>query len=279
MSTHPTTWTNALRPETRVKERRSNLPPALQWRFDGTPPPSRARPVNNDSRRSHLHSGTSHTPDMLFTQPINNGWVSKFSPINSSSQNEPFLYLLLLLKPSATQLLRLFDLPGLLNSLLLASSASGSIRQPVSASGRRRTSRKTQTSPCAGQRHQTSRSAGETSHDTARELEPSHALEEDDGNGESNANTGVALVWRGSQMKAHEHSFTVKPAFSVGSNLKPSAARKELKCPLVSTRERFKWCWNTMIKKLPGVASSAGNTFFPKGRGARFESQQLRGGD
>ena len=57
-----------------------------------------------------------------------------------------------------------------------------------------------QTSPCAGQRHQTSRSAGETSHDTARELEPSHALEEDDGNGESNANTGVALVWRGSQM-------------------------------------------------------------------------------
>ncbi|CAF2070395.1 unnamed protein product [Brassica oleracea] len=80
-------------------------------------------------------------------------------------------------------------------------------------------------------------------------------------------------------MKAHEHSFTVKPAFSVGSNLKPSAARKELKCPLVSTRERFKWYRNTMIKKLPGVASSAGNTFFPKGRGARFESQQLRGGD
>lgn len=35
----------------------------------------------------------------------------------------------------------------------------------------------------------------------------------------------------------------MKPAFSVGSNLKPSAARKELKCPLVSTRERFKWCW------------------------------------
>ncbi|KAF3547556.1 hypothetical protein DY000_02006755 [Brassica cretica] len=84
--------------------------------------------------------------------------------------------------------------------------SSGSIRQPVSASGRRPTSKKTQpepnrqTSPCAGQRHQTSRSAGETSHDTARELEPSHALEEDDGNGESNANTGVALVWRGSQM-------------------------------------------------------------------------------
>ncbi|WZY75293.1 hypothetical protein YC2023_021677 [Brassica napus] len=90
-----------------------------------------------------------------------------------------------------------------------------------------------QTSPCAGQRHQTSRSAGEPSRDTARELEPSHALEEDDGNGESNANTGVAL----------DHSFTVKPAFSVGSNLKPSAARKELRCPLVSTRERFKWCW------------------------------------
>ncbi|KAG5409774.1 hypothetical protein IGI04_006093 [Brassica rapa subsp. trilocularis] len=84
-----------------------------------------------------------------------------------------------------------------------------------------------QTSPCAGQRHQTSCSAGETSRDTARELEPSHALEEDDGNGESNANTGVAL----------EHSFTVKPDFSVGSNLKPSAARKELRCPLVSTRE------------------------------------------
>ena len=57
-----------------------------------------------------------------------------------------------------------------------------------------------QTSPCAGQRHQTSCSAGETSRDTARELEPSHALEEDDGNGESNANTGVVLVWRGSQM-------------------------------------------------------------------------------
>lgn len=35
----------------------------------------------------------------------------------------------------------------------------------------------------------------------------------------------------------------MKPAFSVGSNLKPSAARKELRCPLVSTRERFKWCW------------------------------------
>ena len=34
-----------------------------------------------------------------------------------------------------------------LNSLLLASSASGSIRQPVSASGRRRTSRKTQVLP------------------------------------------------------------------------------------------------------------------------------------
>ncbi|CAF1911937.1 unnamed protein product, partial [Brassica napus] len=49
---------------------------------------------------------------------------------------------------------------------------------------------KHQTSPCLGQGHQTSRPAGETSHDTARELEPSHALEEDDGNGESNANTG-----------------------------------------------------------------------------------------
>ncbi|CAG7892050.1 unnamed protein product [Brassica rapa] len=39
---------------------------------------------------------------------------------------------------------------------------------------------------------------GEPSRDTARELEPSHALEEDDGNGESNANTGVALEWSGS---------------------------------------------------------------------------------
>lgn len=57
-----------------------------------------------------------------------------------------------------------------------------------------------QTSPCPGQGHQTLRPAGETSHDTARELEPSHALEEDGGNGESNANTGVALVWKGSQM-------------------------------------------------------------------------------
>ncbi|CAN7000746.1 unnamed protein product [Brassica rapa subsp. trilocularis] len=47
-----------------------------------------------------------------------------------------------------------------------------------------------QTSPCPGQGHQTLRPAGETSHDTARELEPSHALEEDGGNGESNANTG-----------------------------------------------------------------------------------------
>ena len=35
----------------------------------------------------------------------------------------------------------------------------------------------------------------------------------------------------------------MKPDFSVGSNLKPSAARKELRCPLVSTREPFKWCW------------------------------------
>ncbi|KAG5387325.1 hypothetical protein IGI04_038795 [Brassica rapa subsp. trilocularis] len=92
-----------------------------------------------------------------------------------------------------------------------------------------------QTSPCAGQRHQTSRSAGEPSRDTARELEPSHALEEDDGNGESNANTGVALEWSGSLIH--------REACSVGSNLKPSAARKELRCPLVSTRERFKWCW------------------------------------
>ncbi|KAF3559651.1 hypothetical protein HID58_063231 [Brassica napus] len=64
MSTHPTTWTNALRPETRVKERRSNLPPALEWRLDGILPPSIVRPMKNDSRRSHLHSGTSHTPDM-----------------------------------------------------------------------------------------------------------------------------------------------------------------------------------------------------------------------
>ncbi|KAF3521571.1 hypothetical protein F2Q69_00048588 [Brassica cretica] len=58
MSTHPTTWTNALRSETRVKERRSNLPPALEWRLDRTPSPSRARPMKNDSRQSHLHSGT-----------------------------------------------------------------------------------------------------------------------------------------------------------------------------------------------------------------------------
>ncbi|CDY21314.1 BnaC03g29980D [Brassica napus] len=49
---------------------------------------------------------------------------------------------------------------------------------------------KRQTYPCLGQGHQTSRPAGETPHDTARELEPSRALEEDDGNGESNANTG-----------------------------------------------------------------------------------------
>ncbi|KAH0931603.1 hypothetical protein HID58_008720 [Brassica napus] len=39
----PTTWTNAQRPETRVKERRSNLPPAVEWRLDGTPPPSRMK--------------------------------------------------------------------------------------------------------------------------------------------------------------------------------------------------------------------------------------------
>ncbi|KAF3525331.1 hypothetical protein F2Q69_00048057 [Brassica cretica] len=64
MSTHPTTWTNALHSETCVKERRSNLPPALEWKLDGTPPPSRARPMKNDSRWSHLHSGTSHTPDL-----------------------------------------------------------------------------------------------------------------------------------------------------------------------------------------------------------------------
>ena len=34
--------------------------------------------------------------------------------------------------------------------------------------------------------------------------------------------------------KGEEHSFIVKPAFSVGSNLKPSAARKELKSSSLS---------------------------------------------
>ncbi|XP_033138430.1 uncharacterized protein LOC117125625 isoform X2 [Brassica rapa] len=48
------------------------------------------------------------------------------------------------------------------------------------------------------------------------------------------------LVWLWNGQK---HSFTVKPDFSVGSNQKPSAARKELRCPLISTREPFKWCW------------------------------------
>ena len=56
---------------------------------------------------------------------------------------------------------------------------------------------KRQKSPCPGQGHQTSRPAGETSRDTARELEPSHAFEENDGN---QTQTLVALVWRGSQM-------------------------------------------------------------------------------
>ncbi|KAG5406223.1 hypothetical protein IGI04_012342 [Brassica rapa subsp. trilocularis] len=65
----PTTWTNAQRPETRVKERRSNLPPAVEWRLDGTPPPSRVRPMKKrlktepPSRRSKPHTGSAFPRD------------------------------------------------------------------------------------------------------------------------------------------------------------------------------------------------------------------------
>ncbi|KAF3532440.1 hypothetical protein DY000_02039701 [Brassica cretica] len=66
MLAHPTTWTNAQRSETRVKERTRHLPPAQEWRLDGTPPSSRVKPMKNSSRRNHLHNGTSHSPDLRF---------------------------------------------------------------------------------------------------------------------------------------------------------------------------------------------------------------------
>ncbi|KAF3599842.1 hypothetical protein F2Q69_00035136 [Brassica cretica] len=49
MLAHPTTWTNAQRSETRVKERTCHLPPAQEWRLDGTPPSSRVKPMKNSS--------------------------------------------------------------------------------------------------------------------------------------------------------------------------------------------------------------------------------------
>ncbi|CAN6912402.1 unnamed protein product [Brassica oleracea] len=66
MLAHPTTWTNAHRSETRVKERTRHLPPAQEWRLDGTPPSNRAKPMKYSSRRNHLHSGTSPSPDLRF---------------------------------------------------------------------------------------------------------------------------------------------------------------------------------------------------------------------
>ncbi|CDY52386.1 BnaCnng22240D [Brassica napus] len=70
----PTTWMNAQRPETRVKERRSNLPPAVEWRLDGTPPPSRVRPMKKrlttepPSRRSKPHTGSAPKMKRLKTR-------------------------------------------------------------------------------------------------------------------------------------------------------------------------------------------------------------------
>ena len=58
-STHPTTWTNARRSETRVKERADHLPPVIWGRLDGTPPSSRAMPMKKPSSRlmkSHTRS-------------------------------------------------------------------------------------------------------------------------------------------------------------------------------------------------------------------------------
>ncbi|CDY55392.1 BnaA05g34280D [Brassica napus] len=70
----PTTWTNAQHPETRVKERRSNLPPAVEWRLDGTPPSSRVRPMKKrlttepPSRRSKPHTGSAPKMKRLKTR-------------------------------------------------------------------------------------------------------------------------------------------------------------------------------------------------------------------
>uniref|UniRef100_M4DCL4 Uncharacterized protein n=1 Tax=Brassica campestris TaxID=3711 RepID=M4DCL4_BRACM len=82
---HPTTWTNALRPETHVKKRRSNLPPALEWRFDGTPPPSRVRPMKKRltrelcSRQNKSHTGSAFPKDKSIQSPSSNSKVTIWS--------------------------------------------------------------------------------------------------------------------------------------------------------------------------------------------------------
>ncbi|CAN7131202.1 unnamed protein product [Brassica rapa subsp. narinosa] len=82
---HPTTWTNALPPETHVKERRSNLLPALEWRLDGTPPPSRVRPMKKRlttepcSRRNKSHTGSAFPKDKSIQSPSSNSKVTIWS--------------------------------------------------------------------------------------------------------------------------------------------------------------------------------------------------------
>ncbi|KAG5388008.1 hypothetical protein IGI04_029549, partial [Brassica rapa subsp. trilocularis] len=78
-------WTNALPPETHVKERRSNLLPALEWRLDGTPPPSRVRPTKKRlttepcSRRNKSHTGSAFPKDKSIQSPSSNSKVTIWS--------------------------------------------------------------------------------------------------------------------------------------------------------------------------------------------------------